>query len=350
MEKARVAFTRSFFAADGSAAYPGYEIESLRCDPRVEVSRLDNGERLRPEELTGLDVLVTAVGEAELTAESLPEDNRLALIARAGAGFDDIDVAACSARAVALVNAADAVRRPTAVAALTLILALATRLLDKHRITREGPAAWDRIQDYLSLDLRGKTLGVVGLGNIGRELIALARPLDLRVVGHDPYLTPEAAAGLDIELLELEALLARADVVSLHCLLTDETRHLIDGRRLALMKPTAFLVNAARGGVIDQAALIDCLRARRIAGAGLDVSEPEPLPADHPLLGLDNVVFGAHALCWTESLSADTAAANIAAIQALLDGRPIRGLVDRAVLDDAAWRRKAEALRARLGG
>jgi phosphoglycerate dehydrogenase-like enzyme len=116
------------------------------------------------------------------------------------------------------------------------------------------------------------------------------------------------------------------------------------------MKPTAWLVNASRGGVVDQAALVDCLRERRITGAGLDVFEPEPLPRNDPILALDNVVFGAHALCWTAELGADTARANISAIRALLDDRPIAGVVNRGVLADDAWRRKAAALRSRIAG
>jgi D-3-phosphoglycerate dehydrogenase len=350
VERIQVAFTRSFFHADGSMAYPGYDVGPLRRDPRMAISILDHGERLRPEDLRGVDVLVSTVGDAEMAADSFPGDGRLALVARASAGFDDIDVAACTGNAVVLANAADAVRRPTAVAALTLILAVTTRLLEKHAITLQGPDAWDRVPLCQSMDLRGKTLGVVGLGNIGAELVRLAAPLEMRIAGHDPFLDGDAARDLGVELCDLDTLLARSDVVSLHCPLTAETRHLIDARRLSLMKPTAYLVNAARGGIVDQAALVDCLREDRIAGAGLDVFEPEPLPRNDPILALDNVVFGAHALCWTKELGADTARANIAAIQALLDDRPIGGVVNRGVLADDAWRRKAAALRSRVAG
>lgn len=350
MEKIRVGFTKWFFDADGDMAYPGWNIDPLRQDPRIEVQALRNGDRLRPDDLRGLDVLVSVVGEAEMNADAFPDDGRLAFVVRAGAGYDDIDVAACTANAVALANAADAVCRPTAVAALTLILALATRLFDKDAITRQGPGAWNRIDRYLSTDLRGKTLGVVGLGNIGSELIALVRPLGMEIIGQDPFVDAEAAASMGVEAVEIDALLARSDIVTLHCPLNTETRHLIDARRLALMKPTAYLVNASRGGVVDQAALVDCLRDQGIAGAGLDVFEPEPLPADDPILALNNVIFGAHALSWTGDLNRDTARTNIAAIQALLDGQPISGVVNRDVLTTEAWRDKVSALRARVGG
>src|SRR5262245_62720892 len=152
----------------------------------------------------------------------------------------------------------------------------------------------------MGMGLTGRTLGVFGLGNIGREVFALAAPFGMRHLAHDPYADPAGAAAAGAELVGLEALLRESDFVCLCCALTPATRHLIDARRLALMKPTAYLVNVARGPVVDQAALTEALRQGRLQGAGLDVFEREPIDPADPLLRLDNVILAPHALCWTD--------------------------------------------------
>jgi D-3-phosphoglycerate dehydrogenase len=157
---------------------------------------------------------------------------------------------------------------------------------------------WERFA-HIGLGLSGRTLGIVGLGNVGRELATLATPFGLRIVAADPYL--ESAPGT-IELLELDDLLAGSDIVVVTCPLTPETRHLIDARRLALMKSSSFLVNIARGPIVDGIALAEALAARSIAGAALDVFEQEPVSPDDPLLKLDNVILAPHAVGLTDEL------------------------------------------------
>lgn len=148
--------------------------------------------------------------------------------------------------------------------------------------------------------LTGRTLGVIGLGNIGREVFTIAQPLGMRHLAHDPYAVPADAAVLGIELLGLEDLLRAADYVVICCALTPGTRHLINAERLALLKPTAYLINVARGPIVDQAALTRVLQEQRIQGAGLDVFEQEPIDPNDPLLTLDNVIVAPHSLCWTD--------------------------------------------------
>src|SRR5262249_48237363 len=143
----------------------------------------------------------------------------------------------------------------------------------------------------------GRTLGVIGLGNVGREVFDLAKPLGMRHLAHDPY---PAAAVEGVELVGLETLLGESDFVCVCCALTPETHHLLDEARLALLQPTAYLINVARGPIVDQKALTEALTQRRIAGAGLDVFEQEPIDPDDPLLALDNVILSPHALCWTD--------------------------------------------------
>jgi phosphoglycerate dehydrogenase-like enzyme len=350
MDKLRVAFTSIFFRPDGSLAFPGYDISALRSMPNVEIKVLGPAKILQAEAIADVDILVTSTGETKINRTSLGPDGRLTLIARAGAGYDDVDIVACTASHIAVAIATEAVRRPTAVAALTLILAVATRLIPKHLITRNGPRDWERREDFLSMDLAGKTLGLVGLGSIGSELARLAAPLDMRIIAHDPAISAEAAAAVGARLVGFEALLREADIVSLHVPLSAATYHLMGAERLALMKPTALLINTSRGPVIDQAALTQCLKAGRIAGAGLDVTEKEPPDEDDPILGLDNVVLSGHALNWTDTLAARLAETNIRVIRALMEQRDPPGVVNAEVLRSPQWRRRLLRLGALAAG
>jgi phosphoglycerate dehydrogenase-like enzyme len=222
-------------------------------------------------------------------------ESPLRLVARLGVGVDNIDVDACTAAGVLVTVTPDSVRRPMASGAMAFVLALAHRLPEMDRHVREG--GWDRFA-HVGLGLRGRTLGIVGLGNVGRELATLASGFGLELVASDPFVSQ--AAG--VELRELDELLAEADFVVVTCPLTPETRHLLDARRLALMRPTAYLVNVARGPIVDGAALADALRRRAIAGAALDVFENEPPGSEDPLLALDNVILAPHAVGLTDEL------------------------------------------------
>ena len=350
MDKYRIAFTRENFDDDGEFAVEHYDIASLREHPDIEIRMLANPEHVDAGAIVGVDALVSSPMAAAITRDSFPPDCRLAVIARLGVGYEDVDVDACTANHVALAIATDAVRRPTAVGALALLLAVTINLLHKDRISRLGPPGWAQRADYAGVGLVGKTLGIVGLGSIGAELARLAAPLDLKFIAYDPYADPSLAAELGVRLVDdLDALMAEADFVSIHCLVTPETRGLIDARRLALMKPSAFLINAARGPVVDQKALTETLAARRIAGAGLDVFETEPPAAADPLLALDNVVLSAHAMNWTVELMAAFGETNVRALRDVMHGRAPRSVVNAEVLESPEWRRKTDALRARFG-
>jgi D-3-phosphoglycerate dehydrogenase len=210
--------------------------------------------------------------------------------------------------------------------AMALVLALAHRLFQKDRHLRAG--GWERFRD-VGVGLRGRTLGIVGLGNVGRELVHLVRPFEPRILAADPYAAPPDG----VELVELEQLLREADFVCLTCPLTAETRHLMNAERLALMKPTAFLVNIARGPIVDQAALTRTLQERRIAGAALDVFEQEPISADDPLIALDNVILTPHAVCLTDESFVLTGRNACENVLALAQGRVPRDIVNKAALD-----------------
>ena len=168
--------------------------------------------------------------------------------------------------------------------------------------------------------LVGRTLGSLGLGNIGAEVFRLCAPLDVRMIAHDPWVAPECAAALGVELVELDRLITESDFLTINVPLSEATHRLIDARRLAQMKPTAYLINTSRGGIVDQPALVAALRDGVIAGAALDVFDPEPPAADEPLLALENVIVTPHAICLTDQCIADIGASDIAAVMAVKRG------------------------------
>jgi len=229
------------------------------------------------------------------------------------------------------------------------MLALMGKLMVKDRLTREGPEGFARRSQYMGLGLVGRTLGSVGMGNIGAELFRLAKPFDMRFIAHDPIADAKLAAELGVELVGLDDVFRRADVVSINCPLSPATRHLVNAERLALMKPTAYLINTARGPIVDQQALTRVLKQRRIAGAGLDVLDQEPPDPTDPILTLDNVIFSPHALCWTDQCFAGNGAADVKAVLDVQHGREPRLVVNRAVLDGERWRRRLTDYRAQFG-
>jgi phosphoglycerate dehydrogenase-like enzyme len=257
-------------------------------------------------------------------------DLRLRLISRHGVGYDSVDVPAMTKAGVLVANTPNAVPRPVATIALTFVLALAHRLMAKDRITRAG--RWTERLDLMGMGLTGRTLGVVGAGRIGKELLRLARVFDLKLLAADPYAERLELEYIGARPVPLAELMAQSDFVVITCLLNEETRGLIGARELGLMKPGAYLINVARGPVVDEKALYQALAAGRIAGAGLDVFEQEPTPADNPILKLDNVIVSPHALCWTDELFGNIARTAIGAIVAVHAGRRPEFLVNPAAL------------------
>lgn len=239
------------------------------------------------------------VNASRVSAASVARaDCRVRIVARHGVGYDSVDVAALSAKGIALTNTPLAIRRPVAVATLTLLFALAGRLFAKDRITRAG--RWAERNDLMGTGLVGRTLGIIGGGGIGQELLRVSAPLGMRRIVADPYASEAALRELDAARVPLEQLMREADFVVVACLLTPETRHLVGAPQFALMKRDACFINVARGPIVDEAALIEALRARRIAGAALDVFEQEPVDPANPLLAMENVIVTPHALCWTD--------------------------------------------------
>ncbi len=341
----RVALSGDFNKPDGSPSFPDFDLKPLREEPGVEMAFLDPADPIRAEQLEDFDALILLASRFD--AASIPQSGRLAVVARFGVGYDTVDVEACTEAGIAVVITPDGVRRPVAVSVIALMLALTGRLMAKDRLTREAAAGFARRSDYMGTGLVGRTLGALGIGNIGAEVFRLAAPFDMRHVAHDPFADADLAAGLGIELVGIDELFRRADVLSVNCPLTPETHHIVDAEKLALMKPAAYLINTARGPIVDQKALTRVLQEGGIAGAGLDVLEREPPEADDPILKLDNVILSPHALCWTDQCFAGIGAADVAAVLEVRQGREPRGVVNRDVLASETWKRRLAEYAAR---
>jgi D-3-phosphoglycerate dehydrogenase len=344
----RVALSGDFRKADGSPVYPDFDLAPLKSAPGVEMEFLQPADPIRADQVAEFDALILLTSRFQRA--SIHPNGRLAIVARFGVGYDTVDVDACTEAGIALVITPDGVRRPVAVSIVTLLLALTGKLMAKDRLTREAAAGFARRGEHMGVGLVGRTLGSLGIGNIGAELFRLVKPFDMRFIAHDPAADAKLAAELGIELVGLEDVFRRADVVTVNCPLSPATRHLVNAERLALMKPSAFLINTARGPIVDQAALTAVLRARRIAGAGLDVLEQEPPDPSDPLLKLDNVILTPHALCWTDQCFAGNGAADVKAVLDVQHGREPRVVVNKAVLASKRWRKRIAEFRARLDG
>jgi D-3-phosphoglycerate dehydrogenase len=349
MSKFRVALSGDFVRADGQPTFPMFDLSPLRSDPNIEFGYVAAVDGVMPADgLVGYDALILLMPRFD--KRSIPADGRLAIVARFGVGYDSVDVAACSEAGIALAITPDGVRRPVAVAILTFILALAGKMMIKDRLTRQGPEGFAKKTAHMGVGLVGKTLGSIGIGNIGAEMFRLAKPLDMTFIAHDPFADRTVADSLGVRLVELETVFRESDFLTVNCPLMPETTHLVNAERLALMKPTAYLINTARGPIVEQKALTKALQERRIAGAGLDVLDPEPPAADDPILKLDNVILAPHALCWTDQCFAGIGASDVRAVLDVMHGRDPGGIVNRQVLSTLAWRKRLDDYRARFGG
>ncbi|AJC71670.1 2-hydroxyacid dehydrogenase [Thermococcus guaymasensis DSM 11113] len=248
-------------------------------------------------ELVGDVDAIIVRSKPKVTRKVIEAAPKLKVIGRAGVGLDNIDLEAAKERGIKVVNSPGASSRSVAELAVGLMFAVARKIAFADRKMREG--VWAKKQ-CMGIELEGKTVGVIGFGRIGYEVAKIAKALGMNVLLYDPYPNEERAKEVGGKFVSLEELLKESDIVTLHVPLLDATRHLINEERLKLMKPTAILINAARGAVVDTEALVKALKEGWIAGAGLDVFEEEPLPADHPLTKLDNVVLTPHIGASTE--------------------------------------------------
>lgn len=279
----------------------------LPVDPAVLAGKI--------QEVDGLFALLTD----RISAELLDRAPRLKVVANMAVGYDNIDVAACTARGVVVTNTPGVLTETTADLAFALLMATARRLPQSEKALRTGEWESWKPMEFTGQDIFGATLGIVGMGQIGAAVARRALGFNMRVLYYSRRRKPELEAALGCEYAGLDRLLQESDFVSLHCPLTRETRHLISDREFDLMKETAVLINTARGPVVDEEALVRALKEKKIWAAGLDVFSQEPVPVDHPLLQLDNVVALPHigsASIRTRTRMATLAAENLLAVLA----------------------------------
>lgn len=313
----RVGITRDVLTSNGQPIF-GQAVFEFLNQPGLVWEYMEETPAIRPEHAARYDAICAML--TRFTPESLgPEKPRLKVIARFGVGYDTIDVPTCEKAGILLTIAPDGVRRPVAVSAITFMLMLAHKVGIKDRLTRAG--RWAEKSDHIGTGLTGRTLGSLGVGNIGAEMFRLAKPFDMTFIAHDPYADPKQMAALGVQLVDLDTLFRNADFLTVNCPLNASTRGLVNASKLSLMKKTAYLINTARGPIVDESALYQALVEKKIAGAGLDVFEVEPTPADNPLLQLDNVVVTPHGICFTDECMQGLAESAFKAVVDVMHGK-----------------------------
>ncbi|RLE65133.1 MAG: D-glycerate dehydrogenase [Thermoprotei archaeon] len=269
----------------------------------------------------------------KIDAEVMDVAHNLKVISTYSVGFDHIDIDAATKRGIYVTHTPGVLTDAVAEFTVGLLLAITRKIVDANEVVKGGK--WDKPWNPFFLtgpELKGKTLGIVGLGRIGRAVAKKVKGFEMKVIYYDVYRNEKAEKELGVEYVDLETLLKTSDFVSLHVPLLKETYHMIGEKELKLMKPTAYLINTARGGVVDTNALVKALKEGWIAGAALDVFEQEPLPPDHPLTKLDNVILAPHIASATieaRQRMAELAANNLVAV---LKGEMPPALVNKDVL------------------
>ncbi len=343
-KKFRVALTADLFDDEGRLKCENMGLGVFDDHPHIEHTRFaEHRPHIGADQLHGVQGAL--VWAPAVTAETVSQTDELLAISRLGVGFDKVDVPACTEADVAVFITQGAVDRSLAEATVTWMLGLTHQVLVKDRLLRSGEA-FDQFK-WRGKELRDRTFGAVGLGGIGSEVVRLLSIFGMNPpLAFDPYADPDRAQGLGVELVELDELMKRADFVSIHCPLNDQTRGLIGRGELDLMKPDAYLIHTARGGIVDEEALYEALKNGRIAGAGIDVFVGEPLTEPPRFAELDNVLLAPHAIGVTDELMRDIGSA---ACQALVDlslgRRPERGAVNPEVFERAGFQQKWQRLR-----
>lgn len=333
-----IALTADFFDAEGQPKYQNLGLSVLDANPRIRHCVFAEHRAKITADQVG-DAQAILVLTPAVTAETVAHADDLLAIGRFGVGYDTVDVDACTRADVAVIIAAGSVDRSVAEAAVGWMIALTHHVRIKDLLVRNG--RWDERSRYMGSELRDRTLGVIGLGGIARATIGLLSSFGMRQpLAFDPYADPAAAEKAGVRLVGLEELLRESDFVSIHCPLTNETRGLIGERELSQMKPTAYLLNTARGGIVDEVALYRALAERRIGGAAIDCFAKEPVVEPHRFAELDNVLLAPHSIAWTNELFRDIGECVCRAFVELSLHRRPKGIVNPQVFEQSGFQAK----------
>jgi phosphoglycerate dehydrogenase-like enzyme len=336
--KFNVALTADFYDESGQPKFADLGLSVFDGHDNIRVSNFaEHAPDITSEQLA--DCAGVIVLTPRVTADSVTDCDNLLAVGRFGVGYDTVDVPACTQQGVLAMNTAGAVDRPVAEATVGWMIALTHHMLVKDRLVRTGD--WDGRTQYMGCELRDRTLGVIGLGGIGSTLIKLLQGFGMRQpVIFDPFVSAEVVEELGVRSVGLNELLATADFVSIHCPLNEQTRGLIGAAELQQMKRDAYLLNTARGGIVDEQALYDALKSRRIAGAALDCFDNEPVVTPHRFGECDNVILAPHSIAWTAELFRDIGRT---ACQSMLDlsaGKRAQGVLNPELFESDRFRAK----------
>ncbi len=335
----RVALTADFYDDRGETKYRDIGLSLFdQYASRCTISRFaDHRPIMTTDQIAGANGVIVLT--PRVTKESLTQSDDLLALGRFGVGYDSVDVAACTAADVVLYITPGAVDRPVAEATVGWMLALTHHIRMKDRLIRE--ARWNDRSGYMGSELRERTLGVIGFGGIGRAVVKLLSGFGMnppRV--YDPFTPADVIAEHGARSVTLDELMSESDFVSLHCPLNEQTKNLIDQRAIARMKPSAYLINTARGGIVNEDALYDALKAGRISGAALDCFDDEPLIAPPRFAEFDNVLLAPHCIAWTNELFRDIGRAVCQGMIDLMHGRKPRGVVNPEVFERPGFQKK----------
>ncbi len=334
----RVALTNDFFAPEGSTKYPDIGLSVFEGHEHLAWVKLpEHRSPIVADQLAGANGVIVLT--PAVTAETVSQSSDLLALGRFGVGYDAVDVEACTRNDVLVFITAGAVDRSVAEATVGWMIALGHHLRTKDILVRTG--RWDERSRYMGRELRDRTFGAIGLGGIGRATVGLLQGFGMKTpLAFDPHIDFRTAEQAGAWKVALDELLAEADFVSIHCPLTDQTRGLIGRRELALMKPDAYLINTARGGIVDEDALYSALERHQIAGAAIDCFAEEPVTRPHRFGQLDNVLLAPHCIAWTDELFRDIGRAVCQGMLDLSLGKLPRGVINSRVTDRPGFQEK----------
>jgi len=343
----KVLFTADFFNADGKPKFSDIGLNIFTDHTHVQKdSFAEHLPEIAPSQIGNAQGVIALT--PSVTANSLSQADELLAIARFGVGYDNTDVNACTEADVLLSIAIGAVDRPVAEATIGWMIALTHHFRTKDQLVRTGQ--WDARVNYHGCELRDRTLGIVGLGGIGRKVVKLLQGFGMnQPIAFDPFADASVAKQFDVRMVKLDELLRTADFVSIHCPLSDATHNLIDADQIALMRPEAYLLNTARGGIVNEDALYEALQQGRIAGAAVDCFVGEPITHPHRLGELENVLLAPHSIAWTHELFRDIGQMACQGMVKLSIGKEPRGIVNREVLERKSFQEKWQRLIGRDG-
>ncbi|HIE96001.1 MAG TPA: dehydrogenase [Planctomycetes bacterium] len=334
----RVTLTADFYDEAGNSKFDDLGLGVFEDCDRIEATRFgEHRPEITPDQLAGCAGVVVLT--PQVTAESLSDSDQLLAIGRFGVGYDSVDVDACTERDVLAMITAGAVDRPVAEATIGWMIALTHHMLAKDRLVRSGQ--WDDRTQFMGCELRDRTLGVIGLGGIGRKLVSLLQGFGMQQpLVFDPFVPAALLEELGVRSVTLDELLTTADFVSVHCPLNKQTRGLIGAEEIAKMKSDSYLLNTARGGIVDEQALFDALQEKRIAGAALDCFEDEPVTQPHRFGELDNVILAPHSIAWTAELFRDIGRTACQSMLDLSQGKRPAGVLNPELFERTSFRAK----------